>query len=396
MRRRNSGSDGTAVLLILIVLIFSVTIYFCLDIFQIIDIPEEYSIARLFNTRNEELLVIDAVERIIPSTEENKDENTIVVILDPKTEDEESTSAPAIYDQESQYRKEVNYTDNRFYYNQLDDFGKTIYDKLYKNKNQLKTGKYTANFDTTFDELLHEVNGGEVLNNSFQLAVNALTFDNPDIFYLDITKIYLLTEITTTIFRKTYRVSVGCNEGVSYLSRQFPTESSVNVAIANSEQVRALIEDKAKYDDTEDKIRAVHDYMIDIIDYDTSLEQPNIYNTYGALVSRLAVCEGYAKAFKYVMDDMNIPCIIVCGTARDKEGKIQNHAWNYVQINNQWYAVDVTWDDPIIIGNGTVRKEVNYIYYLKGSDNFFEDHTEDGNIVADSNFKYPKLSVRDY
>ena len=70
---------------------------------------------------------------------------------------------------------------NRFYYSQLDVYGKLIYDKLYENKDKLKTGTYTADFGTAFDELLHEENGSETLNNSFQLAINALTFDNPDL-----------------------------------------------------------------------------------------------------------------------------------------------------------------------------------------------------------------------
>lgn len=49
---------------------------------------------------------------------------------------------------------------------------------------------------------------------------------------------------------------------------------------------------------------------------------------------------------------MNIPCIIVIGKATNTKGQTENHAWNYVQINEKWYAVDCTWDDPVIVGNG--------------------------------------------
>ena len=89
---------------------------------------------------------------------------------------------------------------DNFYYNQLDEYGKIIYDKLYKNLDKLKTGTYTADFGVTFDDLLHQENGSEILNNSFQLAINSLTFDNPELFYIDITKINLITEITTRAF----------------------------------------------------------------------------------------------------------------------------------------------------------------------------------------------------
>lgn len=30
---------------------------------------------------------------------------------------------------------------------------------------------------------------------------------------------------------------------------------------------------------------------------------------------------------------MNIPCIIVIGKATNTKGQTENHAWNYVQIN---------------------------------------------------------------
>ena len=122
----------------------------------------------------------------------------------------------------------------------------------------------------------------------------------------------------------------------------------------------------------------------------------HFYNIYGALINKITVCEGYARAFKAIMDDLEIPCLIACGTGINSTGATESHAWNYVMINEKWYAIDVTWDDPIIIGNGYVSRDVNYRYYLKGSREFFENHKEDGEIVGNTNFKYPTLSVNDY
>ena len=67
--------------------------------------------------------------------------------------------------------------------------------------------------------------------------------------------------------------------------------------------------------DTVDKIKKVHDYLIDNLEYDSTFENDNIYNMYGALVNELTVCEGYAKAFKSIMDELKIPCVVVCGYA---------------------------------------------------------------------------------
>ena len=72
----------------------------------------------------------------------------------------------------------------------------------------------------------------------------------------------------------------------------------------------------------------VHDYLVDNINYDTSLSNQNIYNIYGALINRKCVCEGYARAFKYLLDELNIPCVMVIVTGTNSQGETENHAWN--------------------------------------------------------------------
>lgn len=61
------------------------------------------------------------------------------------------------------------------------------------------------------------------------------------------------------------------------------------------------------------------------------------------------VCEGYARAFKILCDGLNIPCILAVGDAKgSKNGIPESHMWNEVKMNDgQWYAVDVTWNDPL-------------------------------------------------
>ena len=136
--------------------------------------------------------------------------------------------------------------------------------------------------------------------------------------------------------------------------------------------------------------------MVANLEYDSTLSKRNIYNIYGALINKETVCEGYSRAFKAVMDDLNIPCVIACGSAVNSSDEIENHAWNYVRLDNKWYAVDVTWDDPIIVGSGYVIGKFNYKYYLKGSNDFFKNHTENGDVVSDAGFKYPTLSYDNY
>ena len=149
-------------------------------------------------------------------------------------------------------------------------------------------------------------------------------------------------------------------------------------------------------DDYED-IKMVHNYLVDNIEYDTSISADNIYDVYGALVNRVAVCEGYARSFKYILDEMGIPCVLVIGTGTNSRGEIERHAWNYVELQGNWYAVDCTWDDPIIVGSGNVSKSSKYKYFLKGSSEFYSDHTPSGQFTpGGKEFSYPTLSTNSF
>ena len=145
------------------------------------------------------------------------------------------------------------------------------------------------------------------------------------------------------------------------------------------------------------KIKRIHNWLISTIQYEKDENSKNQHNIYGALHDKKAVCEGYARSFKYIMKKVGVPAVLVSGTARNSEDKTESHAWNYVQINENWYAVDVTWDDPIITEERPLSIEEKYRYCLKGSDEFFKDHTEDGMISENGmKFKYPTLSKSNY
>ena len=63
---------------------------------------------------------------------------------------------------------------NRYYYNQLDEYGKIIYDGINDNIENMKSGTYTIDFGTDFNDLLNSENGEETLNKAFQSAWNAI------------------------------------------------------------------------------------------------------------------------------------------------------------------------------------------------------------------------------
>ena len=400
----------TFILIFLIIIIFGGTVFFALDVFGVIHVPEKYSLASLLYSQIEviaagENLTDDIIQDDFNSKDKDKiNDNNFIIENVTETEEVSADDYKDPLEELERLQEEQNLNNyqssqtvnvNNFYYEQLDEYGKIIYDRLYENIDKLKTGTYEADFGTEFNDLLHEENGTEVLNNSFQLAINALTFDNTDLFYIDVTKINLLTEITTRAFSTTYRVKIGGN-GQSYLADGFWDEEYVDIALGYVEDIKNNIISKTTGKDRVEQIKIVHDYLVDTVEYDLEAGS-NIYNIYGTLIDKRAVCEGYARAFKYILDDLEIPTVIACGFAKNSAGVTETHAWNYVQLENgQWYAIDVTWDDPVIIGSGIISDSIKYQYFLKGANKFFEDHFEDGNIVGEADFEYPKLSVLDY
>ena len=65
--------------------------------------------------------------------------------------------------------------------------------------------------------------------------------------------------------------------------------------------------------------------------------------------------------------------------------------------NGNWYAIDVTWDDPIIYGGGSLTDESKYKYFLVGSDSLEGNHVEDHDVSGTGqNFNYPSLNKENY
>ncbi len=100
----------------------------------------------------------------------------------------------------------------------------------------------------------------------------------------------------------------------------------------------------------------VHDYLALNCEYDydnyKNNKVPEISHTaYGSLVNQVAVCDGYADAFAYIMEDkLGISCEVISSDA-------MHHAWNMIGIGQEWYHVDVTWDDPAYDRIGRVLHE---------------------------------------
>lgn len=96
----------------------------------------------------------------------------------------------------------------------------------------------------------------------------------------------------------------------------------------------------------EAKIYLAHNYLAANVLYrdndQNSLQSSYTQSAYGAFIKRECVCQGYAEAFKRLMDYAQIECDLVCGQV---VGSTEYHAWNIVSIGQgDYYHIDVTWD----------------------------------------------------
>ena len=284
---------------------------------------------------------------------------------------------------------------DKYFYNQLEEPSQNIYKAFESNRENMKSGTYRIELGDTFSSLLSTANGQDELGSYYQSAIEAYTYDNPEIFYLSPNKMYLNIETTTVGSSVTYNVYIDNGNENNYFIDEFTSQSQVENAISQIEQLKNQILENRSGNAYED-IKMVHDYLVDNIEYDTTISKENIYNVYGALINRTAVCEGYARSFKYLMDELGIPCTLVIGKGTNAQGQTENHAWNYVQLNGNWYAIDCTWDDPVST-TGYVSQSSKYRYFLKGSNEFVQDHTANGQFTEGGKvFNYPTLSVQGY
>lgn len=130
-----------------------------------------------------------------------------------------------------------------------------------------------------------------------------------------------------------------------------------------------------------EKVVFINDYLTVNCEYDNAYEE---YDSYGAIVKRRAVCEGYAKAFMDLMGRLSVPCKVV-------ESDWLFHAWNIVKVDGNWYHVDVTWNDPVPDTKGNARH-----YYLLKSTLFFQDENRGGHDASDYKIRSGEYDTVDF
>jgi len=311
------------------------------------------------------------------------------------TENQDTMIVPIIDSYSGEYNFNV-VTNNKYYYNQLDNTAKLIYDTIESNLSNMTSGNYEIKLSSQIADVLYEDYGENKLDTSFQSAWDALMLDRVDTFFIDVTKVNLKMRKTTYGKKVTYALSIAPADSNGYLANGLESKEKVDNILNEIKETRDNIVKSLNGIDY-NKIMHAHDWIINNLQYEQNITNNNVYNLYGALIEKSAVCEGYAETLKYILDEAGVQCVLVSGTATNSEGKTERHEWNYVQLYGKWYAIDSTWDDPVVKGTGYVSDSIKHRYFLVGSNEMNKNHFPNGQMTeSGKKFVYPTIETEKY
>ena len=254
-------------------------------------------------------------------------------------------------------------TTEKYYYKQLSAKEKNLYNEI------------EAEVDS-FGEI---VISNLYKENELNKTMSALVFENPSYYWLPQQTWTLKSSGPATYI--TLTLSCGEYTKTDIENNKIPLETKISSITFDSSLSRY------------DLIKAIHDYIVLNTVYEETGDPS--HNMTGVLLDGKAVCEGYAETFKFFCDKYDIPCITVTGDAYS-DSSSEAHAWNYVQMEDEkWYAVDVTWDDPLV--NGSDSGKVYYSYFLVGSESQYKNKTFiQSHVPKKGLLEIPELSKYSY
>lgn len=234
----------------------------------------------------------------------------------------------------------------KFYYQQLKENEKQVYKEILEGIRENR------------EEIYIHASDAERANEIFQYILK----DHPDIFWCDGTisaTTYGGTE-TYTVLKPTYTYDEASKETMR-----------AEIEGAVSQCLSGILAEDSEYN----KILYVYEYIVDTVDYD--LEAPDNQNIYSVFIHRRSVCAGYSKAAQYLLERLGVFCTYVTGITSGG----QNHAWNLVMCEGDYYYLDVTWGDPVFQaaeGEEVSQFEnISYDFMCCDDAELFKNHTPD-------------------
>ena len=138
-------------------------------------------------------------------------------------------------------------------------------------------------------------------------------------------------------------------------------------------------------DDMSDKEKTTvfHNYIIDNTVYDSNYLETNLndidnpsHKALGPLFFGRALCGGYADVMAIFLNRLNIPNYRISSS---------DHIWNFVYLDNNWYHLDLTWDDPVTDSGVNMRLDTFLLITTEQLENLNTNyHIYDKNVYPEA------------
>ena len=283
-----------------------------------------------------------AVSASSEDSEENSDGGFLEQLArNPLNADKYQDNIP---DEESLFR---NAATDYFFYNQLTDEEKIIYDAMKTVAGHPESTEYHKRMEIAADP------SSDAFKQEVNRAYDALIYDHPEMFWLregsgSFTYYYL----DSFHLGDQYAVMLQLTEPYqNYQAEMTAFNSAVDSFFSDIDTTQA-----APW-----LALCIHDKLNSLVSYDWELADAVTdtgsasfdlsYSAYGALVAdsrgdaNTALCDGYTYAYQYLLQQVGIPVVRVTGQAGKSADDLQPHSWTVISLDGEWYETDPTWDD---------------------------------------------------
>ena len=213
---------------------------------------------------------------------------------------------------------------SRYYYRQMNDAQKRLYDALYEECMEcLTTTKNCENSCTESVRYDDSISGSEIFD-----IVCVFIRSNPQFYFLsgasELRSRQYEDGIEYSVFLKVY-------EDFKYgVEREQSTKQFISTINGYIDTINQKTTDY-------EKERTAHDIIASRLSYDSHSKYKQ--SSASAFLTTESVCAGYSQGLELLLNGVGLECIPVCSDG------VGSHEWLQVMIDGIWYGVDVTWDD---------------------------------------------------
>jgi len=171
----------------------------------------------------------------------------------------------------------------------------------------------------------------EDIRDTYSAVVN----ENPILFYIG------------AGFSVDYNIYTGA---VSHIVPTYMDNAKENKAVFEQKTAEILSKTIREGMTDEEKLLSLHDYIVHNCEYNYGQQTMDDHTAYGIIVKELGVCQSYALAYNYLLSLVGVESkFCISEYLYDENDNIvggMGHGWSTVKLNDNWYHVDITWDDP--------------------------------------------------